>query len=380
MEKFYKYILSVFIVFSVITVNAQNNQKTLGTDYYTRIAGAYNNNTNVWSLTGYAGAPCGCAPPCNLPANSAVHINKLIIATCNPLDIGSNATFDLAAGGTFSLTGPATITGTGSLSIAAGSTLAVQGNVTFSGSGDATINGKIIVTGTTTFPNTGGSTICGSGSLTTGTLVLGNPMPPCGSGIVITVLPIELLNFTVEQKGNSALILWQTATEKNNDYFDLERSTDGINFELVKRINSKGDNAGNSSYVLDYLFTDEKPLEGVSYYRLKQVDTDGKFEIFKMVSFNQIKDTYEKIEFKIYPNPNDGNFLIDVGGIENNHTVEVKIVDILGKIIFQETTDVQAIKNKEFAINLKNKFPAGNYTSVFSLEDIRYHSVFIINQ
>ena len=195
----------------------------------------------------------------------------------------------------------------------------------------------------------------------------------------ITVLPVELLNFSVEQKGHTASINWQTATEKNNNYFDVERSVDGINFELVKRIKSKADNAGNSSFVLDYSYTDGNPLEGVSYYRLIQVDKDSKFEIFNMISFSLTKDTYEKIQFKIYPNPNDGNFLVDVGGIENNHTVEVKIVDILGKIIFEELTDVFSIKNKEFAINLKNKFPSGNYTSIFSLEEVKYHSIFIIN-
>ena len=90
MRKNIKYFLSVVIIFNFINLKSQNNEKVSSTDYYTIAPGLYNNTTTVWSLTGYAGLPCGCAPSCNLPANTTVHINKLIIATCNPLDIGSN--------------------------------------------------------------------------------------------------------------------------------------------------------------------------------------------------------------------------------------------------------------------------------------------------
>jgi hypothetical protein len=111
-----------------------------------------------------------------------------------------------------------------------------------------------------------------------------------------TSLPIELLSFTAEVEDGHVQLNWTTTTEKNNDYFNVEHSVDGINFTSISRI--KG--AGNSKQTLSYSSVHYTSLEGVSYYRLKQTDYDGKIRYSnkKAVEFST-----SDFVFNVYPNP-----------------------------------------------------------------------------
>lgn len=113
-----------------------------------------------------------------------------------------------------------------------------------------------------------------------------------------TGLPIDLVSFTVKEVGGKYFRLnWVTVTENNNDYFNIERSADAINFESIKTING----AGNSVQVLNYSTIDDMPLNGMAYYRLKQTDYNGEtsYSTVKALKFNRRDD----FVFEIYPNP-----------------------------------------------------------------------------
>lgn len=87
-------------------------------------------------------------------------------------------------------------------------------------------------------------------------------------------LPVELILFTADAINNqSVLCRWTTATEINNDFFTVERSRDGMNFEPIGTV----DGAGNSTSILQYQHPDNNPYRGISYYRLRQTDFDGQF-------------------------------------------------------------------------------------------------------
>jgi hypothetical protein len=92
---------------------------------------------------------------------------------------------------------------------------------------------------------------------------------------VLTVenLPVTISKFTAAPSGNEALLQWQTATEQNSRNFIVQRSSDGSNFTDIATL----DAAGNSQALLDYAYTDPQPLKNNNFYRLKQVDLDGKF-------------------------------------------------------------------------------------------------------
>jgi hypothetical protein len=114
----------------------------------------------------------------------------------------------------------------------------------------------------------------------------------------LTPLPIDLILFETSVLNNKTVKLnWQIGAEINNNYFTIERSDNVYNWEAIKTI----EGAGNSSVLLNYTSFDENPLKGISYYRLKQTDFDGKFEYSKIRSINITDLGHSPIS--IYPNP-----------------------------------------------------------------------------
>ena len=143
------------------------------------------------------------------------------------------------------------------------------------------------------------------------------------------VLPVSIINFSATAKNNTVLLNWSTANEVNNDYFTIERSSNNKDFAGIGKVNSQ---QATSNNVQQYSFTDNSPLKGVSYYRLKQTDKDGKFSYSKVVTadvalINQmmIKPTIVK----------DGSFTIDFGSVRNNITIS--ITDNNGREIYHQT-------------------------------------------
>lgn len=114
-------------------------------------------------------------------------------------------------------------------------------------------------------------------------------------------LPISLLNFDAEPVENRVEVKWTTVSEINNDHFTVERSSDGINYEPIGTVPG----AGNSTSLMYYKFTDSDPLDGVSWYRLRQTDFDG-----TSVAFDPVRVMFmRKTEFIVYPNPHSGGQL-----------------------------------------------------------------------
>ncbi len=121
-----------------------------------------------------------------------------------------------------------------------------------------------------------------------GTWYLNDPASPTGGapGDDFTVngveapLPVELVYVDASIKNEIVKIKWETASEIDNSHFVIEKSTDGRNFREIGTVMGNG-----TSYQLNnYTFTDDAPAKGINYYRLKQVDFDGRFEYSKVVS------------------------------------------------------------------------------------------------
>lgn len=106
----------------------------------------------------------------------------------------------------------------------------------------------------------------------------------------LTPAPIELLSFTAKYNSEKVVDLdWVTATEINNDFFTIERSTDAINFSDLMYFQG----AGNSSQINEYTGIDKKPFSGISYYRLKQTDYNGDFSYSKIEMVNIVQSDFE---------------------------------------------------------------------------------------
>ncbi|OFY85986.1 MAG: hypothetical protein A3F72_09825 [Bacteroidetes bacterium RIFCSPLOWO2_12_FULL_35_15] len=145
-------------------------------------------------------------------------------------------------------------------------------------------------------------------------------------------LPIELLYFTADLNTDKKVpCQWATATETNNDYFVVERTRDGIQYDFVAQING----SGNSTITHYYSTLDPNPYPGISYYRLKQVDFNGTFTYSQLVPINL--DNIEIIS--IYPNPSSGNFSYLVGS-SRTETVTVTAINALGQPVLCVQEDI----------------------------------------
>src|SRR5690554_6274755 len=145
-----------------------------------------------------------------------------------------------------------------------------------------------------------------------------------------TPLPIELLSFNALVSGSDKVrAFWTTMSERDNDYFTVERSIDGLSWIDLGKVPG----AGNSTSKLDYEWFDFEPVNGISYYRLRQNDFDGKFthSEVRSVVFNQT----EHLDFLLYPNPTDGKINLSVIGKSLNN-VQIKITSISGQIVYFE--------------------------------------------
>lgn len=150
-------------------------------------------------------------------------------------------------------------------------------------------------------------------------------------------LPIELLNFDATIANNEWVELnWQTSSEINNDYFTIERSMDGINWEIVKNI----DGSGNSSTLLNYSGIDSNPYSGISYYRLKQTDFDGQFSYSQIRSINLQRPGNPEI--LIYPNPVNDKLTIKT---RKSGLGDVHIYNVLGKNVNELTRQIITHEN-----------------------------------
>lgn len=115
--------------------------------------------------------------------------------------------------------------------------------------------------------------------------------------------PIKLVSFTGRLADNKTKLVWATAVEENANRFEIERSINGLDFKKIGSLNCNG----NSNRLVHYSFFDIEPLAGNNFYRLKQIDNDGKFIYSKIIS---VMNSGEKSEFKVYPNPAKGKIVI----------------------------------------------------------------------
>lgn len=149
-------------------------------------------------------------------------------------------------------------------------------------------------------------------------------------------LPVTFMDLTAENIDNEAVeVNWSTASEANNDYFEVERSADGIQWHTVGKVNSLSE--GNSTTQLDYDLTDYHPLEGTSYYRIKQVDYNGRYDYSKIRSV-VIKRTLTDIV--VYPNPANDVLYVSADNIQSK---DIKIYNIMGQEITNQlliSTDI----------------------------------------
>lgn len=146
-----------------------------------------------------------------------------------------------------------------------------------------------------------------------------------GSPLNVTnVLPVTLTAFIATKENSTAFLKWSTTFETNSDHFEVQRSSNGKNWNEIGIVASNGE----STSLKDYSFTDTKPMRGENLYRLKMIDKDQSFA-YSRIQGVRFEDTVQ--DLSVYPNPSaDFVYIRDAGNVE-----EVSVTDLKGNTVYQ---------------------------------------------
>ena len=147
-------------------------------------------------------------------------------------------------------------------------------------------------------------------------------------------LPVELISFNGSCNNGGVDLTWQTASEYNSSYFDLEKSRDGNNWNVLYSTPA----AWHSTELIEYEYSDENLQGENNYYRLKQVDIDGTAKTYEIINVNC--ENNNSIYFDIYPNPSYGNIHIVLNDKRIKGEAFIRITDTKGHLIFNKPIDV----------------------------------------
>jgi hypothetical protein len=186
-----------------------------------------------------------------------------------------------------------------------------------------------------------------------------------------TPLPVQLISFMAFAEYKRVKLNWVTASELNNFYFTIQRSGTGEHF--IDLFNVGG--AGTTSSLTSYTAIDPNPLHGNSYYRLKQVDYNGKY------SFSPVRKVMilTRTPVSIYPNPaREGLVTVSTGNVDDKIN-RIDIYDMTGRILESKNYSDEGYGDASVAIEIDNSFPNGTYMLVVS-SDTGLHRERIVKQ
>ncbi len=157
------------------------------------------------------------------------------------------------------------------------------------------------------------------------------------------VQPVTLLSFTGQKQDSRNLLQWRTATEQNNRGFELQKLANGIDFISIAFVPTKASIGGNSTALLSYNYSDTKPFTGNNYYRLRQIDFDGKSTLSNVVLIKGSRGN-ELMLSAIYPNPTSKTLHVVINA-PTLQTAQLLITDLAGRSVQQQTTALQSGDN-----------------------------------
>ena len=169
-------------------------------------------------------------------------------------------------------------------------------------------------------------------------------------------LPVKLISLEGDCEGDKNVIKWVTASEINNDFFVVQKSSDGTLFSDVKSVRGNG----NSNKRREYFISDENSLSGLTYYRIKQVDFDGKTNYSEIISI-QGCNSKANTTLAVYPNPGKDKLTVYLEN-RSNEVGYIVITDVQGREVYNN--EISGDVNK-LTLNI-NELSSGIYTVKYS--------------
>jgi len=189
-------------------------------------------------------------------------------------------------------------------------------------------------------------------------------IPEIGADEFPGIIPVELVSFNASLDRNNVVLTWQTATELNSSFFDVERKAKGSEWNSIGRVTA----AGNSTRTIDYRFVDENVEGTISFYRLKQVDLDGSFTYSQEVEVNTAIPTTFSLS-QNYPNPFNPTTKINYS-VPFDSRVTISVYSITGELVMELVNDNVSAGSYSVDFDGRNlasgmyiyKMTAGNFT------------------
>lgn len=178
-------------------------------------------------------------------------------------------------------------------------------------------------------------------------------------------LPIRLTDFKAQWRDKDAYLWWTVDMEDNNDHFEVERSTNGIDFVTAGIVQS----LGNTQTIRRYDFTDKAISGNILYYRLKQVDKDGQSTHSAIVI---LKRDAPEFTLAVFPNPTNGAFTLQLNGISNFEKLQYQVYNLKGQLLQNNR-----IRAGNTLINL-SQWSSGTYLVAILNENKIIHQLKII--
>ncbi|MDU0371917.1 T9SS type A sorting domain-containing protein [Hymenobacter endophyticus] len=304
---------------TTLTINAtgslvqDNLNRTLAVDGNT----ATNQNLIIAASTARS-APRLNVAVLNLAKTTVVIGNNSVVAISCTLFTGNQTTINLGNNALLNVFGNVDVsTGNPGINGPVTGTVAglrISGNIVNNSGGGAklfTTNGLTTCVQGNAYP---------SGCGTTSSTSVVNP-PTSNDPTCFTVLPVTLTSLSVTAKSTGALISWATATEVNNAYFELERSTNGKLFTAIGKVQGTGTTSTGAKYSYD----DTNPLTSLTYYRLRQVDTDGTATFSSVVAVSAANT----LQASFYPNPSNSSITLPAA----DGVVEYRVYSVTGQVL-----------------------------------------------
>lgn len=173
-----------------------------------------------------------------------------------------------------------------------------------------------------------------------------------GASLDCTLLPVDLLTLDAKNMNEAIEVTWTTASEVNSDHFIVERSQDMVRFDAIGTLPA----AGHSLTASDYVYLDEAPQEGLNYYRLQQVDTDGSSTTSRSVYAVYRRATTTMV---VFPNP-AGDILYASFELPEDDAVIYRVLDASGRLVEQDL--YHGTKGSMLIDIPLDRLPAGTYT------------------
>lgn len=289
--------------------------------------------------------------------NGAVTININSGGNWNITAIQTNSTgwnINVNSGGTFETTGSLTTSSGGTITVNTGGTMTIGSTGSIVSGSNLTVDGTMSTgssmnIGATAVVDIDGFMDIGTSwtnaAAVTGTGNLAYVTDGLGGGSFTGTLPVELIYFGIE---NETQLIWKTASEINNDFFEVQRSCDGVNFLPIGTVLG----AGDSYEVLNYSFNIKS---GKFYYRIKQVDFNGDFEYSNVIYSEGISRSSEIIQ-----NSNSGDFALIFHEDEKS---EIQVVGVDGKVHYLNTVNGLKGDRMNFKIDSKGIYVVSISTS-----------------